>query len=149
ETVQIHGGIGYSEEYTPARAYRDSRINRIYEGTNEINRLLMVDMLLRKALKGELDLIGPAWAVQKELASMPSMSRPEGTYGEEDAAIKDFKKILLMVAGAAAKQQMDGQLNLKEEQEILMNISDIMIDTYLAESVLTRIKKLEGRETRV
>jgi alkylation response protein AidB-like acyl-CoA dehydrogenase len=149
ETVQIHGGIGYSEEYSPARAYRDSRINRIYEGTNEINRLLMVDMLLRKALKGELDLIGPAWAVQKELASMPSMSRPEGTYGEEDAAIKDFKKILLMVAGAAAKQQMDGQLNLKEEQEILMNVSDIMIDTYLAESILTRIKKLEGRETKV
>jgi alkylation response protein AidB-like acyl-CoA dehydrogenase len=143
ETVQVHGGIGFSEEYTAARAYRDSRINRIYEGTNEINRLLMVDMLFRKALKGQIDLVGPAWAVQKELAGMPSMSRPEGPYGEELEAIKNFKKIGLMVAGAAAKQQMDGNLNLKEEQEILMNISDMLIDTFLSESMLLRVMKLD------
>ncbi len=148
ETVQIHGGIGYSEEYSAARAYRDARINRIYEGTNEINRLLIVDMLFRRALKGELDIVGPAWEVQKELAAMPSLSKPEGAYGEEMAALKDFKKILLMVAGAAAKQQMDGKLNLKEEQEIVMNVADIIIDTYLAESLLLRVQKLaeRGRE---
>jgi len=143
ETVQIHGGIGFSEEYTAARAYRDSRINRIYEGTNEINRLLMVDMLFRKALKGQIDIVGPAWEVQKELSSMPSMDKLEGDYAEELAAVKNFKKVTLMVAGAAAKQQMDGQLNLKEEQEIVMNVSDIIIDTFIAESVLLRVLKMK------
>ncbi len=146
ETVQIHGGMGFSEEGTAARSYRDARITRIYEGTNEINRMLMVSMLLKKAMKGHLDITGPAWAVQKELASMPSFEQAEGTYGEEEKALKDFKKIILMVAGAAAKMQMEGQLNLKEEQEILMNVADIMVDTFLAESMLLRIQKLEGRD---
>lgn len=143
ETVQVHGGMGYSEEGTAARAYRDSRINRIYEGTNEINRLLLVDQLFRKALKGSLDIVNPAWAVQKELASMPSMTRPEGAYAEEKQAIQDFKKIILMTAGGAAKMQMDGKLNLKEEQEIVMNIADILIDTFMAESLLLRVEKLQ------
>ncbi len=142
ETLQIHGGMGYSEEGTVARAYRDSRINRIYEGTNEINRLLMVDQLLKRAMKGQIDIVGPAWEVQKELASMPSFDAPEGVYGAEEAAIKDFKKIILMVAGAAAKMQMDGQINLKEEQEVLTNVANIMIDTFLAESLLLRVQKL-------
>jgi len=142
ETVQVHGGMGYSEEGTAARAYRDSRINRIYEGTNEINRLLMVDQLFRKALKGSIDIVTPAWAVQKELSSMPSMNKPEGAYGEERQAIQDFKKILLMTAGAAAKMQMDGKLNLKEEQEIVMNVADLLIDTFIAESLLLRVEKL-------
>jgi len=146
ETLQIHGGMGFSEEGMAARAYRDSRISRIYEGTNEINRLLTVDMLLKRAMKGNLDIVGPAWAVQKELASMPSMTPPEGKYGEERKAVKDFKKIVLMVAGAAAKMQMDGQMNLKEEQEILMNVADLMIDTLLAESTLLRVEKLAGME---
>jgi alkylation response protein AidB-like acyl-CoA dehydrogenase len=141
EAVQIHGGIGFSEEYLIARAYRDSRINRIYEGTNEINRLLMVDMLLKRAMKGELDLVGPAWAVQKELASMPSMQIPEGNFGQEKEAVRNFKKIGLMVAGAAAKMQLDGQLNLREEQEILMNIANLLTDIFLSESVLLRIEK--------
>jgi alkylation response protein AidB-like acyl-CoA dehydrogenase len=145
ETVQVHGGMGFSEEGTAARAYRDARINRIYEGTNEINRLLTVDMLFRRALKGAIDIVGPAWDVQKELASMPSFDRPEGTYGEEIKAIKEFKKATLMVTGAAAKQQMDGHLNLKEEQEIVMNAADMIIDTFLAESLLLRVQKL--RET--
>lgn len=144
ETVQVHGGMGYSEEGTAARAYRDSRINRIYEGTNEINRLLMVDQLFRRALKGNLDIVGPAWDVQKELASMPSMTRPEGAYGEEKQAVKDFKKVLLMTAGGAAKMQMDGKLNMKEEQEVVMNIADILIDTFIAESLLLRVEKLAG-----
>lgn len=146
ETVQVHGGIGFSEEYTAARAYRDSRINRIYEGTNEINRLLMVDMLFRKAMKGHLDLVGPAWDVQKELSSMPSMEKLEGEYAAEKKAIKDFKKIALMVAGAAAKKQMDGELNLKEEQEVVMNVSDILIDTFMAESLLLRVLKLSEND---
>jgi hypothetical protein len=146
ENVQIHGGIGFSEEFPAARAYRDSRINRIYEGTNEINRLLMVDQLFKRALKGELDIVGPAWAVQKELASMPSMERLEGDYAEETKAISDFKKIILMTAGGAAKMQMDGKLNLKEEQELLMNCADMLIDLFAAESMLLRVKKLSNMD---
>jgi len=142
QTVQIHGGMGYSEEGTAARSYRDARINRIFEGTNEINRLLSVDMLLKRAMKGAIDIIGPAWEVQKELTTMPGFTPLEGAYAAEEKAVKDFKKIILMVAGAAAKMQMDGKINLKSEQEILMNISDIMLDIYLAESLLLRIQKL-------
>jgi alkylation response protein AidB-like acyl-CoA dehydrogenase len=146
EMVQVHGGYGFSEEYPAARAYRDARINRIYEGTNEINRMLSVSMLLKKAMKGKLDIVGPAWAVQKELASMPSFDKPSGQYGEERKAIKEFKKMILMVAGAAAKMQMDGQLNLKDEQEILMNVADMMIDCFNAESILLRVEKLADME---
>lgn len=142
ETVQVHGGMGFSEEGTAARAYRDSRINRIYEGTNEINRLLTVDMLLKRAMKGHLDLVGPAWDVQKELASMPSMDMPSGKYGNEHKAVKDFKKLILMVAGAAVKMQMDGELNLKTEQEVIMNVADMMNEVFLAESTLLRVEKL-------
>lgn len=144
ETVQIHGGMGYSEEGVPARAYRDSRINRIFEGTNEINRLLSIDMLLKRAMKGRLDIVGPAWEVQKELASMPSMDLPTGTYGKEYKALKDFKKLVLMVAGAAAKMQMDGQLDLKTEQEIITNVADMLMDVFIAESTLLRVDKLSG-----
>ncbi|MCK6695365.1 MAG: acyl-CoA dehydrogenase, partial [Thermoanaerobaculia bacterium] len=144
ENVQIHGGIGFSEEYPAARAYRDSRISRIYEGTNEINRLLMVDQLFKRAMKGQLDIVGPAWAVQKELAAMPSFDKPEGDYAEEKRAIADFKKIILMTAGAGAKMQMDGKLNLKEEQEVLTNVADMFIDLFAAESMLLRVQKLAG-----
>jgi alkylation response protein AidB-like acyl-CoA dehydrogenase len=144
EFVQVLGGIGFSEEYTAARAYRDSRINRIYEGTNEINRLLSVEMLLKRAMKGHLDIVGPAWAVQKELASMPGFEKTEGAYGEEKKAIQDFKKIILMVAGGAAKMQMDGQLKMEDEQEILMNTADMMADVFVAESLLLRVEKLSG-----
>ena len=146
ETLQVHGGMGYSEEGTAARAYRDARINRIYEGTNEINRMLSIDMLFRRALKGSLDIVSPAWEVQKELASMPSLDQPEGAYGAEKKAIKEFKKAVLMTAGAAAKMQMDGELNLKEEQEIIMNVSDMLLDTLAAESLLMRVEKLAGME---
>lgn len=146
ENVQIHGGVGFSEEFSAARAYRDSRINRIYEGTNEINRMLMVDQLFKRALKGKLDIVGPAWAVQKELSSMPSMEKLEGAYAEETKALSDFKKIILMVAGGAAKMQMDGKLNLKDEQEVLMNCADMLIDLYAAESTLLRVQKLNGMQ---
>ena len=142
ENVQVHGGMGFSEEGHAARAYRDSRINRIYEGTNEINRLLSVDMLLKKAMKGKLDIVSPAWAVQKELASMPSFGRPEGAYADEYAALKDFKQIILMVAGGAAKMQMDGKIDLQNEQEILMNVADMLAETFNCESTLLRVHKL-------
>ncbi len=142
ENVQVHGGMGYSEELGAARAYRDSRINRIYEGTNEINRLLSVDMLLKRAMKGAIDIVGPAWAVQKELASMPSFDKPSGQFANEQAAVKDFKKIILMVAGGAAKLQMEGKLDLRNEQEILMNVADIMLDVYTCESTLLRVQKI-------
>lgn len=148
ETLQVHGGMGFSEEGTAARAYRDARINRIYEGTNEINRLLMVDMLFKRSMKGKLDIVGPAWEVQKELAAMPSFGGNDDTpYAEEHKAIKDFKKAILMTAGAAAKMQMDGQLNLKEEQEIIMNVSDMMTQMYMAESLLLRVQKLSGMKS--
>jgi hypothetical protein len=143
EMVQIHGGMGYSEEGVAARAYRDARINRIFEGTNEINRLLTVDMLLKRAMKGHIDIIGPAWAVQKELAAMPSMEPIEGDFGFEQKAIRDFKKIILMVAGGAAKKQMDGALDLRNEQEIIMLVADMMIETFLAESFLLRAMKMK------
>lgn len=143
EMLQVFGGNGYSEEYPAAKLYRDARINRIYEGTNEINRLLSVNMILKRALKGELDLVGPAWAVQKELSGLPSMEIPSEPYGIELRSIREFKKILLMVAGAAVKYQMDGKHDLKERQEILMNISDILIDIYHGESLYLRVRKLK------
>jgi alkylation response protein AidB-like acyl-CoA dehydrogenase len=144
EFLQIYGGYGFSEEYPAARAYRDSRINRIYEGTNEINRLLMVDQIIKRAMKGKLDLVGPAWAVQKELTQMPDRSEPEGQFGHEERAILHFKKTLLMVAGAAVKYQMDGKHNLEHEQQIIMQIADIAIDTFLSESLLLRVQKLSS-----
>ena len=148
EMVQIHGGYGFSEEYPAARAYRDARINRIYEGTNEINRMLMVSQLLKRAMKGQIDMVGPAWAVQKELASMPSFESLEGAYAAEKKALQDFKKIILMTAGAAVKMQMDGQLDIKDEQEIVMNIADMMIDVFVAESLLLRVERLNGMVTK-
>ncbi len=148
EALQIHGGYGYSEEYTIARTYRDSRINRIYEGTNEINRLLSVSMTLKRALQGTIDLINPAWAVQKELTSMPSLEQPEGYLALEQRTVSDFKKLLLMVAGAAAKYEMDGKLNLREDQEIVLFIADMMIDLYLAESGMLRILKMKQNNSR-
>lgn len=142
EMLQIHGGNGYSEEYPTARAYRDQRINRIYEGTNEINRLLLVDRIIKKALKGELDLINPAWAVQKELMAIPSKNIDEGPWSAESQAIQHFKKTMLLVAGAAVKYQMDGKHDLNQQQEVIMHIADIGIDTFIAESLLLRAQKL-------
>jgi len=142
EVLQIHGGMGYSEETLAPRMYRDARINRIYEGTNEINRLLSVSQLMRRAMKGAIDIVSPAWAVQKELATPVDNSIPQGAFGAEIKAVSDFKKVILMVIGAAAKAQMDGNLDLKEEQEIVMNVSDMLADLLNAESVLHRLQKL-------
>lgn len=140
EGVQIFGGMGFSAESSIERAYRDSRINRIFEGTNEINRLLTVDMILKKAMKGELDLMGPAMAVANELMSIPDFADPsDELFAVEKGYIQNFKKTLLMVAGTAAQKLM---ASLSKEQEILMNIADIANVIYVAESSLLRVEKM-------
>src|SRR6478735_5483796 len=140
EGVQIHGGNGFSDEYLISTVYRDSRINRIYEGTNEINRLLILDMTLKRAMKGRLDLMGPALSVSKELMSIPDFSESnEGLYDEQKKYISNFKKAILMVAGAAVQKLM---MNIDKEQEVLMKIADMAIDTFHAESCLLRLMKL-------
>lgn len=140
EAVQVYGGMGYSAESSVERAYRDSRINRIFEGTNEINRLLTVDLILRRAMKGELDLMGPAMKVAGELMSIPEIvETSEGTFANENKYLEGFKKSILMVAGSAVQKLMQ---TLSKEQEILMNIADMAIWTYLAESALLRVEKM-------
>jgi alkylation response protein AidB-like acyl-CoA dehydrogenase len=143
EGVQIHGGNGFSDEYLISRAYRDSRINRIYEGTNEINRLLTVDMVLKRAMKGRLDLMGPAMAVSKELMSIPDFgSGDDKPFASELKVIANFKKAILMVAGAAVQKLTT---KLEQEQEIIMNIADMAILTFHAESALLRAIKLSDQ----
>ena len=141
EGVQVYGGMGFSEEAPMARAYRDARITRIYEGTNEINRMLIVGMLLKRAMKGELDLLGPAMAVGKELTGVPSFETPDFSQplSEEMEVIGRLKKAVLMVAGKAAEAFGP---KLDQEQEILMNIADMVIEVYVAESTILRTQKL-------
>lgn len=141
EGVQIHGGNGFSDEYNISRAYRDSRINRIFEGTNEINRLLILDMYLKRAMKGRINIMAPAMAVQQELMSVPDFSEDETPFAAELKVIANFKKAILMCAGAAAQQLM---MQLEHEQEILMNLADMAIDTFQAESVLLRAMKMSN-----
>lgn len=141
EAVQIHGGNGFSEEYSVSRAYRDSRINRIFEGTNEINRLLVVDMLIKKTMKGKLDLMKAAINVQKELLSISREDTNDNeTLKNEKKQIKNFKKAILLVAGTAVNKL---NTNLEKEQEIVMNIADMIIEAYHAESALMRLEKLK------
>ncbi|RED94364.1 acyl-CoA dehydrogenase family protein [Marinoscillum furvescens] len=141
EGVQVYGGMGFSEEAPMARAYRDARITRIYEGTNEINRMLIVGMMLKRAMKGELDLLGPAMAVGKELTAIPSFEQPDlsAPLAEEKEVLKKLKKSALMVAGKAA-ETFGPKLN--DEQEILMHIADMLIEIYAAESTILRTEKL-------
>jgi len=140
EGVQVHGGNGFSAEYNISRAYRDSRINRIYEGTNEINRILTLDMTLKRAMGGRLDLMGPAMAVQKELMSIPDFgTEDEAPFAKEKKQINNLKKAILMVAGAAVQKLM---MKIEGEQEVLMNLADMAIETFNAESVLLRVMKI-------
>lgn len=143
EGVQVYGGMGFSADAPMDRAYRDSRINRIFEGTNEINRMLTVDMMLKRAMKGELDLMGPAMAVAKEIMSIPDFSSTddEVPFAAEKKVIKNLKKAALMVAGAAVQKFM---MKLSEEQEVLMNVADMAIEIYAAESAVLRTEKLIG-----
>jgi len=143
EGVQIYGGMGFSAEAPMDRAYRDSRINRIFEGTNEINRMLTVDMMLKRAMKGELDLMGPAQKVAGELMSIPDFggSDEETLFSKEKKYIGGFKKAVLMVAGSAVQKLME---KLGKEQEVLMNLADMLIELYVAESTQLRVEKLVG-----
>jgi alkylation response protein AidB-like acyl-CoA dehydrogenase len=146
EGVQIYGGMGYSAEAPMERAYRDARINRIFEGTNEINRMLSVDLMLKRAMKGELDLMTPAMKIADELMEIPDFDFDDSAaYATENRLVANFKKATLLVAGAAAKTLMQ---HLAKEQEVLMNIADMMMETYIAESTLLRIQKLGDRATK-
>jgi alkylation response protein AidB-like acyl-CoA dehydrogenase len=144
EGVQIYGGMGFSAEGPMDRAYRDARINRIFEGTNEINRILTIDMLMKRAMKGSIDLMNPAMAVQKELLAIPDFGagEEEGLFVKEKKALSNLKKAGLMVAGAAVQKFM---MKLSDEQEVLMNLADMLIEGYVAESTLLRVEKLIGQ----
>ena len=145
ETVQVYGGYGYSEEYPAARGYRDSRINRIFEGTNEINRLLTVDMLVKRSMKGRLNLLGPAMAIQKELMSVPEFGEePTGVLVKELQAIRNAKKSILMTAGMAVQKFMQ---KLADEQEVIMNLTDMLIEVYTSESAILRTQKLAAMKS--
>lgn len=139
--VQIYGGMGYSAEAPMERAYRDARISRIYEGTNEINRMLMVSMLLKRALKGELAIMGAAKEVAEELKGVPDFSQPDFSqpFSAEKELLKNLKKVFLMIGGQAANSLGE---KLEREQELLMHLADILIEIYAAESTLLRTEKL-------
>lgn len=139
--VQVYGGMGYSAEAPMERAYRDARIARIYEGTNEINRMLMVGMLLKRAMKGEINLFEPAMAVANELTAVPSFETVDASelFAAEKDVLKKLKKVFLMVGGKAAMALQD---RIEDEQEVMMNLADVMIEIYAAESAILRTEKL-------
>lgn len=138
--IQIYGGMGFSADTPMEAAWRDARIARIYEGTNEINRLLAVGMLVKRAMKGQLDLMGPALKVGKELMDIPAFETPDYSelLSEELELVGQMKKAVLMVA-AKAVEKFDAKL--REQQQILLNIADMVIETYTAESALLAAKK--------
>ncbi len=140
EGIQIFGGMGFSEETPMESAWRDARIARIYEGTNEINRMLSVGMLIKKAMKGHVDLLGPATAVGEELLGIPSFDTPDYSelFAEEKEMIAKLKKVFLMVAGGAIQKYGP---DLEEHQQLLMAASNILIEIYMAESALLRTEK--------
>lgn len=141
EAVQIYGGYGFHEEYPVARAYRDSRINRIFEGTNEINRMLMIDMLLRRAVKGTLPVFAAATKLAAEVLAGPLLgggSEPKGVFGAEEQAVANAKKTFLLAGGQAAQKYREG---LKDQQEILGAMANMLMETYAMESCLLRTQK--------
>ncbi len=141
EGVQIFGGMGFSEDTPMEAAWRDARITRIYEGTNEINRLLTVSMLLKKAMKGKIDLIGPATAVGKSLMAIPSFETPDYSelFSEEKEMIAKLKKAFLMVAGSAVQKYA---MDLQNHQQLILAASELMIEIYMAESAILKAEKL-------
>ncbi|HET8886427.1 MAG TPA: acyl-CoA dehydrogenase family protein, partial [Salinimicrobium sp.] len=140
EGIQIYGGMGFSADAPMESAWRDARITRIYEGTNEINRMLAVGMLVKKAMKGHVDLLGPAMKVAEELTGIPSFDKPDYSelFAEEKEIIRNLKKVFLMVAGSAV--QKFGP-DLEEHQQLLLASADILIEIYMAESTLLRTEK--------
>jgi alkylation response protein AidB-like acyl-CoA dehydrogenase len=145
ENLQIHGGNGFVHDYPPEGHYRDARVNRIFEGTNEINRLLIPGMLMKKAMKGELPLMQAAKALQDEIMS-PSMSVPDdgdGVLTAESRAVAAFKKVVLLVAGTAMQRY---GTKIEAEQEVLSFLADILIDTYASESAVLRAQDATGRK---
>ncbi|WP_224490975.1 acyl-CoA dehydrogenase family protein [Robertkochia flava] len=140
EGIQIFGGMGFSADTPMESAWRDARISRIYEGTNEINRMLSVGMLIKKAMKGQVDLLGPAMKVKDELMSIPSFDTPDYSelFAEEKEMLGKLKKVFLMVAGAAVQKYGP---QLEEHQQLLMAAADILIEIYMAESAILRTEK--------
>ncbi|MDN3672495.1 acyl-CoA dehydrogenase family protein [Flavobacterium branchiarum] len=145
EGIQIFGGMGFSEDTPMESAWRDARIARIYEGTNEINRMLSVGMLIKKAMKGHVDLLGPAMKVSEELMGIPSFDTPDFSelFAEEKGIITNLKKVFLMVAGSAVQKYGP---DLDAHQQLLMAASDILIEIYMAESTILRTEKLAKKE---
>ncbi len=145
EGIQIFGGMGFSEETPIESAWRDARIARIYEGTNEINRMLSIGMLIKKAMKGHVDLLTPATAVANELTSIPSFETPDFSelFSEEKSIIVNLKKLFLMVAGAALQKYGE---KIESQQQLMLAASDILIQIYLAESAILRAEKLAKKE---
>jgi hypothetical protein len=140
EGIQIYGGMGFSADTPMESAWRDARISRIYEGTNEINRMLAVGMLVKKAMKGQVDLLGPATAVGQELTGIPSFDTPDFSevLSEEKDMIARLKKVFLMVAGSAVQKYGP---QLEDHQQLLMSASNILIKVYMAESAILRTEK--------
>lgn len=145
EGIQIFGGMGFSEETPVESAWRDARIARIYEGTNEINRMLSIGMLIKKAMKGHVDLLGPATAVANELTSIPSFEVPDYSelFSEEKSIIKNLKKLFLMVAGAALQKYGE---KIEQHQQLMLAASDILIQIYIAESAILRAEKMAKKQ---
>lgn len=140
EGIQVFGGMGFSEETPMEAAWRDARIARIYEGTNEINRMICIGMLIKKAMKGHVDLLGPAMKVKEELMGIPSFETPKYTapLSQEKAVLKNLKKVFLMVAGAGIEKYGP---QIEEQQQLLLNAADILIQIYMAESAILRTEK--------
>ncbi len=145
EGIQVFGGMGFSEDTPMESAWRDARIARIYEGTNEINRMLSVGMLIKKAMKGHVDLLGPAMKVQEELMGIPSFDTPDFSelFSEEKVIVANLKKVFLMVAGSAVQKYGP---DLDSHQQLLMAAADILIEIYMAESTILRTEKLAKKE---
>ena len=143
--IQIYGGMGFSEDTPMESAWRDARIARIYEGTNEINRMLSVGMLIKKAMKGHVDLLGPASKVQEELMGIPSFDTPDYSelFSEEKELIGKLKKAFLMVAGGAVQKYGP---DLEGHQQLLMAAADMLIEIYMAESTILRTEKLAKKQ---
>ncbi len=141
ENVQIHGGMGFSEEAKAARSYRDSRINRIFEGTNEINRMLTVQMLLKKVTRGDIPFMEEAEEAGKQLMKIPKRNTDESFLVQERDHLMKLKQLALIISGSAVKEL---GMAIQEEQEVLMSFADILIEIYVFESLLLRLEKMKG-----